>query len=763
MQQRSAAPSSHRQMSRLQPLSPALQSTPMFRSCFRLVTLASTLSCVTTAIAQQTAPAAASSSPLLRYVPDEILLAAAGRPQRLLTAPGLQELFRASDAADLPQVLSQYTTQTVGLDPLKISEFLIVLDQPTARLRQPQTGSAQSTVDDFMHMQAVATAMNEFYDEHGFFPDDDGFGKSKGRLSWRVHLLPYLEQQELYSQFRLEEPWDSEHNKTLIEKMPEVFKVSDIAAAGKTSIHVLLGEGLLFGGNEPPTLDSITDSPDSTILAVLAEPGTAEIWTRPGGVKTDMANPVRSFAADQHTITVCMVDGGVASLNTNANLDHWRWLIRHNDGHWHLPTPWLPEQAQIPPALLVRFTEAIDQQKVLAGILGSLQATEQQVADRQGYRINKQSIALFPDDRTLLISGDDSLKLMLAPRATASPLRQQLETQMATADLVAVGDLTRLRTVLREPTEENPPDADTAAPREHFTLRADTAGTAKNILELNVVFADTKKAEQFLQFTAVMQQLIPENPSPDMPDIPGLQELIRYLCSQPFRQQQNEVQLQIARPASLTSATMQTIIKSIAAEFRSPAQPQPEFNQAQALADVAEAFSTFHDVNACFPNWKKFKGSTAGLSWRVHLLQVLDPDLYIRFHMDEPWDSPHNKTLIPEMPAAFRTPGVTEPGKTSLHVFLGPDTICGADETYSMDELSAPMQNLVAFVAGPDTAEIWTKPTGLQYDPADPVKSLGRIGDTFKAAGTGQGQVVELERKMAPAELRQAIERSPPE
>jgi len=725
--------------------------------------LAVALSCVTTAGAQQTAPAAASNTPLLRYVPDEILLAAAVRPQRLLTAPGLQELFQASDAADLPQLLSQHTAKTVGLDPLKISEFLIVLDQPTARLRQPQAGSAQNTVDEFMRMQAVATAMNEFYDEHGFFPDDDGFGKSKGRLSWRVHLLPYLEQQELYSQFRLEEPWDSEHNKTLIEKMPEVFKVPDVTAAGKTSIHVLLGEGLLFGGNEPPTLDSITDSPDSTILAVLAEPGTAEIWTRPGGVRTDLANPVRSFAADQHTITVCMVDGNVASLNTNATPDHWRWLIRHNDGHWHLPLPWLHEQAQIPPALLVRFTAAIDQQKVLADILGTLQATEQQVADHRGYRISKQSLAVFPDDRTLLISGDESLKLMLAPRAAASPLRQQLETQMATADLALVGDLTGLHAALREPTEENPPAPDKATPREQFTLRADISGTAKNIFELNVVLANTKTAEEFVQHVAEMQHAIPENPSPGMPDIPGFQKLIRYLYSQPFQQQKNEVQLQIARPASLTSATMQTVIKSMAAKFHSPAQPQSEINQAQALADVAEAFSTFHDVNACFPNWKKFEGSTAGLSWRVHLLQVLDPDLYIRFHMDEPWDSPHNKTLIPEMPAAFRTPGVTEPGKTSLHVFLGPDTICGADETYSMDELSAPMQNLVAFVAGPDTAEIWTKPTGLQYDPADPVKSLGRIDDTFKAVGTSQGQVVELERKMAPAELRQAIERNPPE
>jgi len=740
----------------------------MIRSVFRLTTLAAASLCGAVAFPQQTNPAtatpqiaAAENTPLLRYVPDEILLAAAVRPQRLLTDPGLQEILQAAAAADLPQLLSQYTAKTVGLEPLQIAELILVLDQHTARLRQPQQGSAERVQNEFMQMQAVASAMTQFYDEHGFFPDDDGFGKSKGRLSWRVHLLPYLEQQDLYSQFRLEEPWDSEHNKTLIEKMPEVFKVPDIVAAGKTSIHVLLGEGSLFSGDEPPTLESITDSPDSTILAVLAEPGTAEIWTRPGGVKTDMRNPVSSFAAGLPAVIACMVDGNTASLNTTATPDHWRWLIRHTDGHWHLPLPWQPAQAPVPPALLVRFTAAIDQPKLLTGILGDLPATEQQVAGQRGYRINSQSTAVFPDDRTMLISGTDSLKLMLAPRAAVAPLRQLLETQLATADVAAVGDLTGLKTALSEPAAENQPAAEKATPREQFTLRVNATGTAKNIVELNVTFSDTDKARQFLNFTTIMDQMNAEFVAPEMPERSWSTELMQYLYSQPFSQQENEVSLQIARPDSLqpVSAALQMTLKAMASECRGPEQPSGAPDQALALADVAQALGTFHDVNDCFPNWKKFRKSTAGLSWRVHLLQVLDPDLYIRFHMDEPWDSPHNKTLIAEMPGAFRTPGVNEPGQTSLHVFLGPDTICGADDTYSLDDLSAPAQNLLAFVAGPDTAEIWTKPTGLQYDAADPVKSLGRIGETFWAVGTAEGQVVELERKMAPAELRKAIER----
>ncbi len=43
------------------------------------------------------------------------------------------------------------------------------------------------------------------------------------QLSWRVHILPYIGEEELYKQFHLDEPWDSEHNKSLVEKMPAVY------------------------------------------------------------------------------------------------------------------------------------------------------------------------------------------------------------------------------------------------------------------------------------------------------------------------------------------------------------------------------------------------------------------------------------------------------------------------------------------------------------------------------------------------------------
>ena len=53
--------------------------------------------------------------------------------------------------------------------------------------------------------------------------------RGKPLLSWRVHILPFLEEGELYKQFRLDEPWDSEHNRKLIEKMPDAYADPDSA------------------------------------------------------------------------------------------------------------------------------------------------------------------------------------------------------------------------------------------------------------------------------------------------------------------------------------------------------------------------------------------------------------------------------------------------------------------------------------------------------------------------------------------------------
>ena len=72
--------------------------------------------------------------------------------------------------------------------------------------------------------------------------DKDG----KPLLSWRVAILPYLEQGDLYKQFHLDEPWDSPHNSSLIEKMPGTYmdlgpKADQLNHEGKTTFQVPVG------------------------------------------------------------------------------------------------------------------------------------------------------------------------------------------------------------------------------------------------------------------------------------------------------------------------------------------------------------------------------------------------------------------------------------------------------------------------------------------------------------------------------------------
>ena len=74
----------------------------------------------------------------------------------------------------------------------------------------------------------------------------------KPLLSWRVLILPYLEQQALFKEFHLDEPWDSEHNRTLIAKMPAIYRCplesAEAARQGKTRYLAPRGPSTIFPG-----------------------------------------------------------------------------------------------------------------------------------------------------------------------------------------------------------------------------------------------------------------------------------------------------------------------------------------------------------------------------------------------------------------------------------------------------------------------------------------------------------------------------------
>ena len=130
------------------------------------------------------------------------------------------------------------------------------------------------------------------------FPARANFDKQgKPLLSWRVHILPYMEQKALYKQFHLDEPWDSEHNQKLIPLMPTLFRnPTGTAGPGKANYLAVCGKGLMFDGSEVRKLDEITDGMSNTIALVEVNDDAAVTWTKPDDWEYDANRPLAGWA-----------------------------------------------------------------------------------------------------------------------------------------------------------------------------------------------------------------------------------------------------------------------------------------------------------------------------------------------------------------------------------------------------------------------------------------------------------------------------------
>lgn len=134
------------------------------------------------------------------------------------------------------------------------------------------------------NLQQLADALNEYARLHGSYPTPVVTdGKGKPLYSWRVLILPQLNEDSLYSQFHLDEPWDSTHNAQLIAQCPLQFispaSTSRINAA-ESSYVLLTGRGTIFPPSGPLQPNNLTDGAGKTLLIVETDNGVHE-WSKP--------------------------------------------------------------------------------------------------------------------------------------------------------------------------------------------------------------------------------------------------------------------------------------------------------------------------------------------------------------------------------------------------------------------------------------------------------------------------------------------------
>ena len=136
------------------------------------------------------------------------------------------------------------------------------------------------------NLEQIGVAMWDYYHAQGTFPPAYSTGPDgKPLLSWRIHILPFLGQKALYDEFHKDEPWDSDHNKTLISRMPAAYTCPSgsrtAAKEGKTTYLTPRGPSTVFPGAHGIAVRDITDGTANTIFLVDASDAAAVTWTRP--------------------------------------------------------------------------------------------------------------------------------------------------------------------------------------------------------------------------------------------------------------------------------------------------------------------------------------------------------------------------------------------------------------------------------------------------------------------------------------------------
>lgn len=158
----------------------------------------------------------------------------------------------------------------------------LVLAAPVAKQKEeklgPPTEKELATAEN--NLKQIALAWHNYESNHGVLPANVHNKDNKAILSWRVQILPYIEQDDLYKQFKLDEAWDSAHNKKLIDKMPKLFAPVRVKAdPGLTFYQSFCGKRALIQGNRKLTFAVIPDGTSNTFM--VAEAAKPVIWTQP--------------------------------------------------------------------------------------------------------------------------------------------------------------------------------------------------------------------------------------------------------------------------------------------------------------------------------------------------------------------------------------------------------------------------------------------------------------------------------------------------
>ena len=252
--------------------------------------------------------------------------------------------FKAETQGGMLRVQAQASTDLAAMVG-KTKELL------KARAADETAIAARNLRKSQNNLRQIGFALHNAHDTYKYFPPAALCDKQgKPCLSWRVAILPYLGQPNLYNQFKLDEPWDSPHNIKLLAQMPKVYAAPGLTTKepGLTYYQGFIADPKL--GPEHATAWETTVVPNSPFGAVgtrmpasfpdgtsntifVVEAGEAVPWTKPADLSYDPKKPLSKLGGIfKGGFNALFVDASVGLVPQDFDVPTLRLLITRADG-----------------------------------------------------------------------------------------------------------------------------------------------------------------------------------------------------------------------------------------------------------------------------------------------------------------------------------------------------------------------------------------------------------------------------------------------
>jgi prepilin-type processing-associated H-X9-DG protein len=195
-------------------------------------------------------------------------------------------------------------------------------------------------------LKHISVALRNYENVHKTFPpayiaDENG----NPMHSWRVLILPYLEERALYEQYDFDEPWDSPTNRLVAMQMPATYRCPSGrgSEANETNYMLITGPQTAFQADQAPRTKDYRDGLSQTIL--VAEGNKTVGWTEPvdldASKMTFTVNGGPEDIGSDHSggmANVAFADGHVSALSEHTDPEIVRAMCTPSGGE--VPQAW---------------------------------------------------------------------------------------------------------------------------------------------------------------------------------------------------------------------------------------------------------------------------------------------------------------------------------------------------------------------------------------------------------------------------------------